>query len=87
MLKNAGWDDGEDGQAVLNTEVDLKVLKDNKISEKKRRQLRNRICDYLNASVDGAQTSMGCVKGTENQLTRDTSAGNLREVRRRRVAR
>ncbi len=87
VLKNGGWDDGEDGQAVLNTEVDLKVLKDNKISEKKRRQLRNRICDYLNASVDGAQTSMGCVKGTENQLTRDTSAGNLREVRRRRVAR
>lgn len=87
VLKNGGWDDGEDGQAVLNTEVDLKVMKDNKISEKKRRQLRNRICDYLNATVDGAQTSMGCVKGTENQLTKDTSAGNLREVRRRKVTR
>lgn len=87
VLRNGGWGDDGDGQTVLNTEVDLKVIKDNRISEKKRRQLRKRICDYLNAGMEGAQVNMSCVKGTENTLTRDTSAGNLREVRRRKVTR
>lgn len=87
VLKNGGWNDGDQGEMVLNTEVDLKVMKDNRISEKKRRQLRNRICDYLNADLAGANVTMSCMAGTENTLTTDHQAGNLREVQRRKVAR
>ncbi len=86
VLRNGGCDDG-DGEAVLNTEIDVKCVQDNKISENKRRKLRRRICDYLGAAVEGAEVNLDCVAGTENRLTTDQTAGNLHEVRRKRVER
>lgn len=89
VLRNGGWDSHD-----TLTEVDVHVVSDHKVNEKKRRIIRNRIADYINASYAGGKTTLHCVSGTEqNVTTNHPAAANLKSVkkqtprRRKRTAR
>lgn len=87
ILKNDGWGDDGNGETLFCTEIEVKSIKDNKISEKKRHQIRNRLCTYLNAGMNGSQTSISCVEGTENRLSEDTEAADLENVKKKALTR
>ncbi len=87
VLKNDGWGADGSGEPVFQTAVEVKSIKDKKISEKKRRAVRRRICDYMNTNMPGTQTMLACDTATAGRLSGDTGAANLDAVTRRTVER
>lgn len=87
VLRNDGWGADGNGEPVFQTAIDVKSIKDKKISEKKRRAVRKRICDYMNAGMPGTQTTISCNNATAGQLSEDIESANLNAVTRRTVSR
>lgn len=83
VLGNDGWRDDGSGQPVLGTKIDMKVIEDPQISEKKRHQIRSRITKYLNAGIRGSSTTLKCTAGTEGRLSSDLESADLEKVRRK----
>lgn len=77
VLSNGGWDNGS---AVTN--VDVHVIRDKKVNEKKRSAIRNRIAAYLGGRIQGSRTTLHCTTGTErNLVTTHPAAGDLPQVK------
>lgn len=87
VLRNDGWGADGNGEPVFQTAIDVKSIRDKRISEKKRRAVRKRICDYMNAGMPGTQTVISCNHATAGQLSEDIESADLNGVTRRAVSR
>lgn len=87
VLKNDGVANDVNGMSTFNTTIDVKSIKDRKISERKRHAIRERISTYLNHSYSGSNTTIDCNQSTRGRLSNDPRSARMDVVRNRRVER